>query len=217
MTEHSVQKGRNAWIDISVIGAALRAGESVSDVTFDAHLPVRYQAASVVHWTPMQACKDAVEWLAPEPGARVLDVGSGVGKLCLVGALTTPATFVGVEQRPHLVELSRNLAWQLGAKSALFVCKDAFDIDWGDYSSLYFYNPFIEGLFTEDRRIDTAIELSEELHAASVLRLADKLSTLRKGTRVVVYHALGCTFPCGFERVALKRSVHSDLELWRRK
>lgn len=196
------------------IAATLRAGANIGDSTFDAHLPRRYRWASETHWTPVAACREAAEWLAPEPGARVLDVGSGVGKLCLVGSLTTGATFVGIEQRPHLVQIARALGGQLGATTATFLCDDAFAVDWRDFSSIYFFNPFAEALFPEALRIDLTVEQTEQRYELAIAHLSDRLANLGRGTRVVIYHALGCVLPDGFHRIDRKRSAHSHMELW---
>ncbi len=55
----------------------------------------------------------ALEFLVPHSGAKVLDIGSGVGKFVLAGAYYKPqAVFFGVEQRRHLVlhaETARNI------------------------------------------------------------------------------------------------------------
>ncbi len=199
---------------VSRIANALRAGAEVSDSAFDALLPRRYRWPSQRHWTPVVACRDAAAWLAPEPDSRVLDVGSGIGKLCVIGSLATAATFVGIEQRPHLVTAARALASLLDANTASFLCGDAFALDWREYSGLYFYNPFAEPLFPEPMRIDSTLDHSEAGHDLAVKRLLDKLVGLRRGTRLVVYHDLGCALPDGFERIEEKVSGHSSLELW---
>lgn len=162
----------------------------------------------------MVACRDAAAWLAPEPGCRVLDIGSGVGKLCLVGSLITGATFVGIEQRPHLVEIARELASRLGAATASFVCDDAFAIDWRDFTSLYLFNPFAEVLYPDEVQIDSTVEYEERRFERELVRLAEKLAELRPLARVVVYHALGCPLPEGFRRIDRMWSGHSSLELW---
>lgn len=196
--------------------AALRAGADVSDAAFDAHLPRRYRWPSGRHWTPVAACREAARWLAPHPDSRVLDVGSGIGKLCVIGSLTTAATFVGIEQRPHLVHAARALAAQLGADSASFLSGDAFAADWREFDSLYFYNPFAEPLFPEPMRIDLTLPHSEAAHDLAIRRLVDKLAGLPVGARLVVYHDLGCALPDGYRRVEQKAVDHSDLELWLR-
>jgi SAM-dependent methyltransferase len=198
------------------LSAALRAGAPVSDAAFDAHLPKRWRWVSDTHWTPVEVCRAAAAWLAPAPDSIVLDVGSGVGKLCVVGALATGASFVGVEQRPHLVKVAAELAGGLGATSAAFVCADAFSLDWRDFDSLYFFNPFAEAIFPQPLRIDATVKQTEEQHAAMIDRLEGKLLEVRPGARAVVYCALGRRVPEAFEREACTWHGHNKLELWRR-
>jgi SAM-dependent methyltransferase len=196
------------------IAAALRAGEAVTDAAFDALLPKRWRWISDTHWTPLEVCSAAARLLAPSPDAIVLDVGAGVGKLCLAGALSTGASFVGVEQRPHLVQVASALGEELGAASARFVNADAFSLDWRDFTSLYFFNPFAEAIFPQVLRIDATVKQSEEQHAELILRLEDRLAELRPGTRLVVYCGLGCRVPEAFERKSSARLGHNNLELW---
>ena len=207
--------GRTA--ELQRLAAALRAGEPVTDATFDALLPKRWRWVSETHWTPVEVCRAAAAWLAPNPGSIILDVGAGVGKLCLVGALATGASFVGVEQRPHLVEVAAALGAELGATSATFLCADAFTLDWRDFNSLYFFNPFAEATFPQPLRIDATVKQSEEQHAALIERLEGKLQGLLPGARVVVYCGLGRRVPEAFERTASEPLGHNNLELWVRR
>jgi len=49
---------------------------------------------SLKQWTPLAIARKAAEFLA-EPGSKVLDIGSGIGKFCLTGAFFNPeATFL---------------------------------------------------------------------------------------------------------------------------
>jgi SAM-dependent methyltransferase len=196
------------------LSAGLRAGEAVTDAAFDALLPKRWRWVSDTHWTPLEVCRAAAPLLAPGPEAIVLDVGSGVGKLCLSGALSSGASFVNVEQRPHLVKVASALAEELGALSAKFVCADAFSLDWHDFTSLYFFNPFAEAIFPQALRIDATVKQTEEEHAALIDRLEGRLTDLRPGARVVVYCGLGCRVPEAFERRESQRLGHNNLELW---
>jgi SAM-dependent methyltransferase len=197
--------------------AALRAGEPVDDATFDALLPKRWRWISDTHWTPLEVCRAAAPLLAPDADAIVLDVGAGVGKLCLAGALSTGASFVGVEQRPHLVQVASALGAELGATSARFICADAFSLDWRDFTSLYFFNPFAEAIFPQALRIDATVRQTEEQHAALIDGLEGRLTGLRAGARLVVYCGLGRRVPEAFERRESLRLGHNNLELWVRK
>jgi hypothetical protein len=74
--------------------------ELIRDRDFDSLFPDMYQEISDTHWTPVEIARRAAQLLVADSSTRVLDVGSGIGKFCLIGALTTSAHFVGVEQRP---------------------------------------------------------------------------------------------------------------------
>src|SRR5207253_2009759 len=101
-------------------------------------------------------CLAAARLLRPRPGERVLDVGSGSGKFCVVGSLATPGVFVGVEHREPLVHEARRLARLFGARRGRFLHGDALALDWASYRCLYFYNPFAQTLLDPNRRIDRA-------------------------------------------------------------
>ena len=79
----------------------------LNDDVFDSILPPRQQKLSKIHWTPLHIAKKAASFLAPRAGAKVLDIGSGVGKFCLAAAYHFPdAEFYGIEQREDLVEIA---------------------------------------------------------------------------------------------------------------
>ena len=62
---------------------------------------------SEIHWTPVRVARRAAELLVTSPDSHILDVGSGAGKFCIVGSLSTGARFTGVEQRIELADQSR--------------------------------------------------------------------------------------------------------------
>ena len=73
----------------------------LTDEEFDLIFPLEIRRKSATHFTPIKIAKAAAQFLATEPNIRILDVGSGAGKFCFVGALTTNAHFTGVEQRAN--------------------------------------------------------------------------------------------------------------------
>src|SRR4029078_5531458 len=105
--------------------------------------------------------------LAPVPSLRVLDVGAGVGKMCLIGALVTGATWWGVEQDEGLFQTANHAAWALGiAARTRFVHGDGSRLPWDEFDALYFYNPF------------TTVMLAP--HASPFVRYATIQNTLRR-------------------------------------
>jgi tRNA G46 methylase TrmB len=88
------------------------------DEQFDLIYPPKIRGLSRVHWTPVEIARKAAAFLVRELGTRVLDVGCGSGKFCIVGALTTEGHFTGIEQRKHLCELARLKIEQVGIPNA---------------------------------------------------------------------------------------------------
>ena len=115
------------------------------DDAFDRHFPRSIGMKSSIHFTPVAVARRAARMLTPREGMRVLDVGAGAGKFCVVAAQEVPScTFVGVELRPHLVHMARKVASRLAVDNATFLEGNALDLDWSAYDAFYFYNPFEE-------------------------------------------------------------------------
>jgi len=185
------------------------------DDAFDHRLPLRIQMKSSIHLTPVAVARRAAHLLAPEPGMRVLDVGAGPGKLCVIAAREVPTcTFVGVELRPHLVRVARKLAARLAVTNASFVEGDAFDLDWSGYDAFYFYNPFAEQLHDTDFALDQTLTLVPSRFLEYVLQVRQRLAGARLGTRVVTYHSFGAPAPDGYDLVECHPIGTDSLELW---
>ncbi len=188
----------------------------LTDEEFDDLLPRGLWALSRVHFTPVEVARVAARLLAPVAGERVLDVGAGVGKFCITAALAHPAaTFVGVERRPALVELGRDLARRLGATNVEFVHGDALTLDWSGYAGFYLFNPFGEHAHAGAVALDDdGRDPARFFRSASITR--DRLATVAPGTRVVTYHGLGKPAPRGFEVIEVVMSC-GRLERWLRR
>lgn len=192
----------------------LARGGSATDRAFDRLLPARLRGHSSTHWTPVEAALQASRHAAFRPGARVLDIGSGVGKFCIVGALANPgASFHGVEQRGTLVAEARALVRRHAVPGATFTHGCAEALDWSRYDSLYFFNPFWEHM-AEEKRIDDAIPLHAGTYLRHVMATHEKLRGLRPGTRVVVLNGFGGDVPEGFRLLAEERVAELELKVW---
>src|SRR5579872_1012394 len=108
-----------------------------SDLDFDQVYDQAIRDLSLQHWTPVRVAARAA-WLLTQHGAtRILDVGSGVGKFCLVGASTTDASFVGVERRGHLVDIARGAATRLGISRVTFVHANVDTFSFEGFDGVY--------------------------------------------------------------------------------
>src|SRR5690349_19097198 len=126
MHETNTERG----IAIDQITTALQQRIPVDDSAFDRIYPDHVQRLSRLHFTPVSVALRAAGWLAPEPGMRVLDVGAGAGKLCMVAALSHAARWHGVERDPSLVAVARGAARELAVEHCTsFAVGDLFAID----------------------------------------------------------------------------------------
>ncbi|MGZ3798070.1 MAG: methyltransferase domain-containing protein, partial [Pseudobdellovibrionaceae bacterium] len=151
-----------------------------------------------------------------QPGARVLDVGSGIGKFCIVGALTTTGTvFHGVEQRGALVAAAKRVATKYAFPNVMFFQKNALDVDWKKYNAVYLYNPFWENV-DKGARIDDSVPLDNALLVDYVKMTKEKLSLLNPGSRAVIFNGYGGTIPKDFRLMHFERIRGLDLTVWQK-
>jgi SAM-dependent methyltransferase len=193
----------------------LRIGQPVSDEDFDRIYPEWVRRASGTHWTPIEVARRAVHLLGVDNRTRVLDVGSGAGKFCLVGSLTSPGRFVGVEQRPRLVAAAARAARSGRVERVQFIHGEALAIDWRDFDVFYLYGPFYEQVFDIQPAIEEPITRSEQRYHACIAETIEKLSSARAGTRVVTVNGFGAR-PAGYCQVASERMGQHLVQLWRK-
>jgi predicted RNA methylase len=199
----------------ALVAEALRRNKVVEDTTFDRIYAAQWRRASGRFWTPVRVALRAAEWLTEGGASRILDVGSGVGKVCIVGALSTPAAFTGIEHRPLLVQAARNAARRLGAEErASFIEGDLSAVDLTGFDGLYLYNPFGENQSEPEDWLDAEVEIgAQRFHRdASIVERA--LDALPIGARMVTFHGFGGAIPDTFELERAETSSGGLLRLW---
>ncbi len=194
----------------------LRAGH-IADLDFDAIFPLQTRALSSTFWTPVRAATRAAELLVRDASTRVLDIGSGAGKFCIVGAATPAAHFVGIEHRAHPVETARAAAARVGVTNTEFVHGTFDTMDASPFDAFYLFNPFEENVWDSRTRIDDTVELSQERLLADIERTESLLANARVGTRVVTYHGFGGCMPPGYRLELREYCLSGNLDLWVRR
>lgn len=201
--------------DFQAVFDAIRNGESVSDSDFDQVYPSEIRALSECHWTPISVARRAAELLVQDSGTRVLDIGSGCGKFCLVGRLTTVGQFYGIEQRKRLAVCAHIVAARYGLDDRIrFLSGDLAALDWSPFTAFYLYNPFVENLYPSEIRIDEEVELNEKRFIEVVRAVQMRLHLRPVGTRVVTYHGFGGEMPPGYELTLREPRGGDFLQLW---
>lgn len=195
----------------------LKAGSPVSDADFDRCLAEPQQRASARYWTSVGVSLRLTRWLVEMGVAQVLDVGSGAGKFCVVGALASGITFTGVEHRAHLVMFAEALAEHFGvADQARFVAGGLDAVNFHEFDALYFYNPFGENHFTAADHLDSTVELNRRRFDRDVAKVEHLLEQVPVGTYLATYNAYGGRVPDTFDLLRAQVADVSLLRLWRK-
>ncbi|MEO5718498.1 MAG: methyltransferase domain-containing protein, partial [Chthoniobacterales bacterium] len=184
---------------------------SIEDEKFDQIYSVPIRKLSPFQWTPVRIANRAAKLLVTEPGTRVLDLGCGPGKFCLVAAALHEAHFTGVEQRADLAAAAREATVALRLANIEIIHGNITDISFADYDAFYLFNPFEENMF-RGYRIDSAVPLSAELFERYVRHVAAELGARPLGTRVVTYSGYADEIPACYE--CESAFFHDELKLW---
>jgi hypothetical protein len=178
--------------------AHLNASLFSNDAAFDWMYPEHFQLLSLKHWTPLAIARKAAAFLA-EPGARVLDIGSGIGKFCLAAAYAFPETFFyGVEQRHELVYHAEEAKNYTQLHSVKFIHANITQVNFREFDHFYFYNSFYENIGT-GYPIDDTIAISESLYTYYTQYLWKALDEKPPGTRLVTFHSFGEEVPPSYQ------------------
>lgn len=180
---------------------ALRNDALDTDAVFNGLYPFGIQKLAETHWTPLPIAIKAADFLTSGGKARILDIGSGVGKFCLIAACYKPdSVFEGIEQRKSLINHAIKAKNKLALMNAHFIHGNFSELDITSYTGFYFFNSFYENV-DDLQRIDESIPYSEEIYLQSLQCLQGKLSTMPSGTRIVTYHAASEAIPSQYQLV----------------
>jgi len=199
------------------VAQALGCRVALGDRAFDRFLPRALCAVSEQHWTPLVTAVRAAEWF-DELGIRtVVDIGSGAGKFCVATALAGGSRFIGMEQRPGLVEAARALAALFGVSSRVEFVQGTFpDATPPPADAYYLYNPFGENLFRYGGRLGEDVELGPVRHERDVGAMERFLEGAPTGTHVLTYNGFGGSLPPSYTEVRVDRELPNVLRLLRK-
>jgi SAM-dependent methyltransferase len=195
----------------------IRLRKIVTDFEFDRWMMDDVRCHSARHWTPVGVAARVAGWLHERGVSRVLDVGSGVGKFCVVGALATPLSFVGIEHRRHLVDAARALARRFQVDtSTRFIhgslnARTALSCD-----ALYLYNPFEENLHGTGMQIDQTVALGRPEFLQSIRLAQSLMERMAPHSYLVTYNGFGGSIPGSYVLEEERAAGVNLLRLWRK-
>jgi SAM-dependent methyltransferase len=185
----------------------------IKDNEFDTIYPGNINNLSDIYWTPVEVAIKAANLLVGSQKTRVLDIGSGAGKFCLIGAIITDGHFTGVEYRKSLVNLSTRIINHFNLENIKIIHSNIIDINFAEYDAFYFFNSFYENIiFDDDLKIDSSVELSLSLYKQYSDSLYKKLEELDSGKKLVTYCCSDRQIPKNFRLEYLDEN--NELKLW---
>jgi len=196
-----------------LISRYLASGKELPDVVFDLLYSEKVRELSDMHWTPIATVIQALDFLPKENKLRILDVGSGVGKFCIVGALCSKHNFFGIEQRDYLVKEAESIKGIFPSARIVFRNGDALDYDWSKFDVLYFFNPFYLSNDPSER-IDNSLPFGTRPFFQSVKKTKIRLKGVPIGTLVLTYYGYGSKMPPCFKLRKFQRCHSGELALW---
>jgi SAM-dependent methyltransferase len=192
----------------------IEADIEVVDSDFDLIYSKRIQGVSEMHFTPVSIAKVAAFYLADKKGVRILDIGSGAGKFCMIGSACTEGYFVGVEQRNSLCLAAKGISKKYHLTNVEFIHSNIMDIAFEAYDAFYFFNAFYEHIGILGR-MDTEIELNRALYDEYSAYVKVQLDGMPIGTKLVTYYSYLNEIPASY--VLVFSNENEKLKFWEKK
>lgn len=195
---------------ITLMFKQLQEREPVTDRRFDRMYPNDIRKLAKEQFSPVAVCRRAAQWLAADAGAQVLDVGSGAGKFCMVGAaVCTAGFFTGIEQNENLHEAACEIQARLDFGNLAFLHGNVLDVDMRPFSGFYFFNAFHENLMPSDT---DDMQQGRMRYRQYTHYLREQLSELPAGTRLATYHSFLQEVPDSYQ--LREAAFDGYLRLW---
>lgn len=189
-------------------------GKSV-DSEFDKLLPPLYRSHSQVQWTSVPVARAVASWLQNFHGKRFIDIGSGVGKLCIALRFLSDLKIYGIEQRPHLVQVANEIIKTNNLQDITIWEKNLLDLNWQDYDIFYLFNPFQEHVaLSPTAVIDNTIPFHRDHYLAYTAKVFEELQKMPRNKVLITFHGYGGKLPKSW---ALKCSHYIEggfLSMW---
>lgn len=194
---------------------SLRRFDDIDDVDFDRIFPALYQYHSAVHWSPVAVAMKITEWVKDLKQKKFLDIGCGVGKLCILISILTEHEVYGIEQRAPLVQIAQDIIATNNLSRISIQQKNMLNLDWSAYDIYYLYNPFQEHVaHSESFIIDQDLDFDKKFYIKYTSEVFRQLSWAAPGKVFITYHGYGGEIPSDWHLFATERINNGDLKMW---
>lgn len=123
----------------------------------------------VYEGTPYRVIKDILHYLKPTKDDVVYDIGAGYGRFCLYGALTTPATFKGIEIAGERHEKAQKIKDKFQIRNLEFLNLGATEAEMSDGTMFYMFNPFYPSGFRAQATVEASLYRVSKKHPITIV------------------------------------------------
>jgi hypothetical protein len=180
----------------------LKANQNIEDKEFDLIYPKSFRKIAEFHFTPVAVAIKAAKYLAHSESTKILDIGSGLGKFCMIGSVVTRSFFTGVEFRKRLFTASNKIAKKYKLLQVEFIYSNVTEIDFKAYDAFYLFNSFYENI-DQSTAINDEIKMKQHLYQTYSAYVKNQLEEMPKGTRVVTYFSYMKEIPDSYKVIKL--------------
>lgn len=184
---------------------------SRGDNSFDQLYTKPIQEIAEFHFTLVEVAVAAAAYLVDTPTSKILDIGSGAGKFCMIGAATTNGHFTGVELRSNLVRIAQDLSTKHQLNNITFIENNITNIDFKTYSAFYHFNAFYENV-DPSGEIDQTILLDKKLYKSYSQYVKNQLEKRPVGTKLATYFSYKDEVPEDYKPI--KKLFGGKLVFW---
>jgi len=195
----------------------IQSGETPEDIEFDQIYPPRIRALSDIQWTSIKVARLISEMIGKDSKARFIDIGAGVGKLCILLSFLTDMEIFGIEQREDLHKITQAIIQNNHIEKVHMIHGNMLSLDWSEYDVFYLYNPFQEhviDVFWAGGLIDQNIGLDKKYYAQYVESVFCQMAKLEVGKKVIILHGYGGIMPPSMKLLNSRRVSDGELCLW---
>jgi len=192
----------------------IEKGISMKDDDFDGIYPEEVRPMAFTHFTPIEIAIRAAKFLVQKSGTKVLDIGSGAGKFCMIGSVCTNGHFTGVEQRGNLHLLAEQIFKKYQLKNINFINSNINQIEFNNYEAFYFFNPFYENII-QFEKIDDAIDVKNDLYDEYSNYVKNQLDLMPLGTRLVTFFSAYDEVPISYQLIS--KDDRQKISMWEKK
>jgi hypothetical protein len=197
-------------MNLEEIVLRLKTKEVVEDAHFDQLYPDSFLKIADRHFSAVYVCQLASDFLCDQKHSKILDIGSGSGKFCLIGAIGNPkCLFTGVEYRLTLHRQSVSLKNRFNLPNCNFIHGNVLEIPLGDFNGFYMFNPFLE---QKDKTAIIPMDYVQQNETDYLEYVLDAMHRLPKGTKLATYYIDKKRIPNSFSLV--KSQVGNQLHFF---